>query len=96
MSEAEIALASQPFGQVANAMTRDHSGAGLGVPLAKGLVELHGGQLIIESNPGEGTRVTVRLPQAPRQAAAAPAAPTGPIAVELPTNVTAGGFAARG
>jgi PAS domain S-box-containing protein len=94
MTEREIALALQPFGQVANAMTRDHTGAGLGVPLAKGLTELHGGKLLIESKPGEGTRVTVTLPEARRQPTAAPE-PSGPIPVQLPTNITAGGFAAR-
>jgi two-component system cell cycle sensor histidine kinase PleC len=94
MSEAEIALALQPFGQVANAMTRAHTGAGLGVPLAKGLTELHGGNLVIDSATGRGTRATVTLPDMQREAAL-PGQPSGPIAIELPTNVTAGGFAAR-
>jgi PAS domain S-box-containing protein len=96
MMPEEVALALQPFGQVANAMTREHSGAGLGVPLALGLVELHGGRLVIESATGQGTRVTVTLPEFQRPPAAAPAEPSGPLGVELPTNITAGGFAARG
>jgi PAS domain S-box-containing protein len=96
MTEGEIALALQPFGQVANALTRAHTGAGLGVPLAKGLAELHGGKLLIESAPGEGTRVTVTLPetQSQRGAAAASAPPIGPIPVEIPINVSTAGFAA--
>jgi PAS domain S-box-containing protein len=97
MSDAEVALALQPFGQVANAMTRAHTGAGLGVPLAKGLTELHGGKLLIESAPGQGTRATVTLPETQRKPGEArlPAQPSGPIPMELPTNITAGGFAAR-
>jgi cell cycle sensor histidine kinase DivJ len=37
-------------------------GAGLGLSIVKGLVDLHGGALDAESNPGNGTRMTVRLP----------------------------------
>jgi PAS domain S-box-containing protein len=62
MTPREIEIALQPFGQVANAMTRHHQGTGLGLPLAKGLVELHGGRLTIESTPRVGTRVSVTLP----------------------------------
>ncbi len=37
-------------------------GAGLGLSIVKGLVDLHGGALDAESNPGNGTQMTVRLP----------------------------------
>ena len=40
-----------------------HRGAGLGLSMVKSLVELHGGKLSIESEPGKGTTVTVRLPR---------------------------------
>ena len=40
-----------------------HRGAGLGLPVAKSLVELHGGRLMLESEPGAGTTVTVLLPE---------------------------------
>jgi PAS domain S-box-containing protein len=62
MTAHEIEIALQPFGQVENAMTRHQQGTGLGLPLAKGLVELHGGKLTIESTPQVGTRVAVTLP----------------------------------
>jgi signal transduction histidine kinase len=70
MTAHEIEIALQPFGQVENAMTRHQQGTGLGLPLAKGLVELHGGRLTIESTPKLGTRVAVRLPAAQRKTAA--------------------------
>ena len=41
-----------------------HRGAGLGLSIVKSLVELHGGAMSLESEPGQGTRVTVRFPEA--------------------------------
>jgi signal transduction histidine kinase len=43
---------------------RSNGGAGLGLSIAKGLVEMQHGQIWIESRPGEGTRVTIELPLA--------------------------------
>jgi signal transduction histidine kinase len=40
-----------------------HRGAGLGLSIVKSLVELHGGAMSLESEPGRGTRVTVRFPE---------------------------------
>lgn len=51
-----------PFGQAENVLTRSHQGTGLGLPLVKSFVELHGGALEIQSTPGKGTEVTLRLP----------------------------------
>jgi PAS domain S-box-containing protein len=70
MTPHEIEIALQPFGQVESAMTRHQQGTGLGLPLAKGLVELHGGKLTIESTPRVGTRVAVTFPPAQRRSAA--------------------------
>ncbi|HJS31667.1 MAG TPA: ATP-binding protein, partial [Alphaproteobacteria bacterium] len=63
MAAADIPKAMAPFGQIDNVMTRRHEGTGLGLPLTKHLVELHGGSLEIESAPGAGTTVRIRLPR---------------------------------
>jgi signal transduction histidine kinase len=63
MSTDEIAIALEPFGQIDAGLTRKHDGVGLGLPLTKRLVELHGGVMEIKSMRGEGTVVTVRLPE---------------------------------
>jgi PAS domain S-box-containing protein len=52
----------EPFGQVDSSMSRKHRGTGLGLPLTRGLVELHGGSFKLESTPGAGTTVTLRFP----------------------------------
>ena len=62
MSAEETAKVMQPFYQVDNSTTRRYQGTGLGLPLTKSLVELHGGRIEIESAPGAGTRVTIHLP----------------------------------
>ncbi len=59
MSPAGIAKALTPFGQVDSSLTRKHEGTGLGLPLTRGLVTLHGGALDIVSQEGDGTTVTV-------------------------------------
>ncbi|EWY42711.1 histidine kinase [Skermanella stibiiresistens SB22] len=71
MTAHDLALAMQPFRQVDNSHTRKYQGTGLGLPLAKALAELHGGQLRVASMPGIGTTVTVLLPIAAKVAAAA-------------------------
>jgi signal transduction histidine kinase len=52
----------QPFEQVADHLTREHEGTGLGLPIAKALIELHGGELVLSSQPGVGTTARLRLP----------------------------------
>jgi signal transduction histidine kinase len=62
MTEQEIALALEPFRQARKLSRRPREGSGLGLPLAKALVESHGGMLMIDSEPGVGTRITLLLP----------------------------------
>ncbi len=59
MNETDIPKALAPFVQVDGRLARKYQGAGLGLPLTKALVELHGGTLEIASRPGEGMIVTV-------------------------------------
>jgi signal transduction histidine kinase len=47
-----------------SSQSRTNEGTGLGLPLTKTLVELHGGRLDIASVPGRGTTVTVTFPPA--------------------------------
>jgi signal transduction histidine kinase len=58
----QMAVALAPFGQVDASLARKYEGVGLGLPLSKKLVEMHGGSLDIDSTLGAGTTVTVRLP----------------------------------
>jgi PAS domain S-box-containing protein len=74
MTPDEIAIALQPFGQLDAGFNRRHDGTGLGLPLARSLIELHGGSLEIASEKGRGTTVTVRL-SASRIGGAVPAPP---------------------
>ncbi len=62
MSCDQIQQALQLFCQVDSSLSRRFQGTGLGLPLAVKLTELHGGTLTIESSPGVGTTVAVRLP----------------------------------
>ena len=58
----DIQVALAPFGQIESALSRKHQGTGLGLPLTKALVELHGGILDLQSKLGEGTTVTLIFP----------------------------------
>jgi signal transduction histidine kinase len=58
----DIPKALSAFGQVDSDLNRKYDGTGLGLPLTKALVELHGGTFELRSEPGAGTTVTVRLP----------------------------------
>jgi len=51
----------EPFEQVDDIMTRTHKGTGLGLPLVKALIELHGGAVELQSQPGKGTTVTLHF-----------------------------------
>ena len=57
-----LANIGQPFLQAQSDLSRRYEGTGLGLSLVKGLVALHGGAFTIESNPGEGTLVTIMVP----------------------------------
>ena len=56
-----IAKVLQPFGQVDASYARAHGGTGLGLSIVRALVELHGGQFVLDSTLGQGTTATVRF-----------------------------------
>lgn len=63
MSQSEIREAMKPFRQVDSSFTKRHDGTGLGLPLVSAFIDVHGGELVIDSTPGAGTTVTVTLPE---------------------------------
>ncbi|MBA4098436.1 MAG: hypothetical protein C0484_16930 [Rhodospirillum sp.] len=65
IDEKDMHVALAPFGQIDSQFTRKYEGTGLGLPIVKGIVELHGGTLEITSEPTQGTSVIVRFPNHP-------------------------------
>ncbi len=62
MRPEELPNALDIFGQFASSPTKAHEGTGVGLPLTKALVELHGGTLCIDTELGVGTSATVIFP----------------------------------
>jgi two-component system cell cycle sensor histidine kinase PleC len=62
MTEEEVKLSLTPFAQVDASHSRWREGAGLGLPIAKALVQLHGGKLKVNSSKSTGTEVIITLP----------------------------------
>lgn len=63
MAPEDIPRAVERFGQIDSTLARKYEGTGLGLPLVKKLVELHGGRLEIQSKLGAGTSVSVIFPK---------------------------------
>ena len=79
MLPAHIEKALTPFAQIENQAQQEHKGTGLGLPLSKSLVELHGGTMGIESQLAVGTTITLQFPI---ERAVAPAS----LMVQQPTD----------
>ena len=60
--EEEIPIVLASFGQGSNAIKSAEQGTGLGLPIAKSLIDLHGGTFILQSKLREGTEVIVTFP----------------------------------
>lgn len=63
IAEADIAKAMSPFGQVDSSLSRKYEGTGLGLPLTRHLVDLHEGDLTLQSTMGQGTQVAISFPR---------------------------------
>jgi two-component system cell cycle sensor histidine kinase PleC len=66
MTPEQVERAIKPFGQIKSAYIRNRDGAGLGLPIAKAMVEEHGGKFFILSEPKVGTHVNFSLPRSQR------------------------------
>lgn len=62
MSRADVDLALTPYGRAALPTHLSQDGLGLGLPIVRQVVVRHRGKLEIESAPGAGTRITIKLP----------------------------------
>lgn len=62
MTPDEMARALEPWARIDSAINRKLVGTGLGLPLTKRLIELHGGRMITSSEPGHGTTMTLVFP----------------------------------
>ncbi len=76
----KIETVLEPFGQVDSRLERAYEGTGLGLPLVKSMVELHGGSLAINSRVGGGTTIRIRFPGSRVYAGAAESRPAKRIA----------------
>ena len=58
----QVDFVLKPFSQIQQVSTRSHEGTGLGLTIVKQMIELHGGTIGIDTQPGNGTAVTLRFP----------------------------------
>jgi signal transduction histidine kinase len=62
IAPADLTRVLLPFAQAESGLNRRYEGTGLGLPLTRGLVELHGGVFRLESALGRGTKAIIELP----------------------------------
>lgn len=84
--EEEIPVVMASFGQGSNSIKSAEQGAGLGLPIVKGLIDLHGGTFTLRSKLREGTEVIVTLPPERVMAALAPVTDAGSLQPRLPAK----------
>ena len=85
----DVARLGEPFFQAGDCTQRAR-GSGLGLAVVKGLVQLHGGSFAVESAPGHGTSVSIRLPLVAPAQAEGEASPTGSTVASFPLRPAEG------
>jgi two-component system cell cycle sensor histidine kinase PleC len=63
MDATQLETAFSPYGQVNSKIAEVHQGTGLGLPIARSMARLQGGDVIAQSAPGHGTRISLVLPE---------------------------------
>jgi two-component system cell cycle sensor histidine kinase PleC len=84
--EEEIPIVLDSFGQGSNAIKSAEQGAGLGLPIVKSIIDLHGGTFSLKSKLREGTDVTVTFPPERVMSALQPMAEPAPATVPEPAR----------
>ncbi len=82
--EEEIPIVLASFGQGSNSIKSAEQGAGLGLPIAKSLIDLHGGTFVLKSKLRIGTEVIVTFPPERVVAAMAPVTEDAPPIAPTP------------
>jgi two-component system cell cycle sensor histidine kinase PleC len=86
--EDEIPVVMASFGQGSNSIKTAEQGAGLGLPIVKGLIDLHGGTFTLRSKLREGTEVIITFPAERVMAALAPVTDAVPLQPQQPVKKT--------
>jgi len=63
MTKEEARIAMEPFQQIDNGLAPQYEGTGLGLSIVRGLIERHGGRVVIDSETGKGTRIALIFPK---------------------------------
>ncbi len=86
IAEEDMPLLFKPFVQIENELSQQNVGSGLGLALSQRLARQHGGDILVESKPGVGSRFTLELPWKPSDASSVAVAAEKQAAVQASTS----------
>jgi signal transduction histidine kinase len=90
ITEKDLPHVFERFYRADQARSRETRGSGLGLSIAKWIAEIHNGSIGLHSQPGHGTRVTIRLPLAAELSTNSPDLPQfqeAPLNIVIPTRI---------